>query len=120
MNMLNFFYWASGILVTIILSYVTFKYMNKIKNVKIHQKGERLTDVTGVDVELGDGENIHVKNMDIKQEARQMNNVTGLSVKAAGKQSLRLQGVNIEQPGVSVKISDDPNVNVTINNQDYL
>lgn len=91
--------------------------MNKIKNVKIHQKGEKMNNVTGADFELGDGKNIHVKNMDIKQESQQMNGVTGLSVKATGKQSMRLQGVSIEQPGVSVKISDDPNVSVTINKQ---
>ena len=116
--MLNFFYWVSGILVTIIFSYIAFKYMSKIKNIKIHQKAEKMTDVTGVDVELRDGENVHVKNMDIKQEAQKMDNVKGLSIKAGGKQSMRLQGVDIEQPGVSVKISDDPNVNVTINRQE--
>ena len=91
--------------------------MNKISNVKIQQHGRELTDVTGANIELGNGENIHVQNMAIDQKADAMKNVTGLSVKADGTQSAKLQGVQIKQPHGSVTISDDPNVEVTINKQ---
>ncbi|MBI2436225.1 MAG: hypothetical protein HYV41_00540 [Candidatus Magasanikbacteria bacterium] len=91
--------------------------MNKIKNIKIYQKSEKMKDVIGADFELGDGENIHIKDMTISQDAKEMQNVTGLSINANGKQSARLQGVEIKQPSRYLKISDDSNGKVIINKQ---
>lgn len=115
---INFFYWASGIIITIIFSYITFKFMNKIKDIKIEQKSRKMKDVTGVNLKLSDGENIHIKNMTISQVTEEMQNVKGLDIKVSGKQSARLQGVEIKQPNATFKISDDPNVQVIINKQD--
>jgi hypothetical protein len=92
--------------------------MNKIRNVKIQQKSAEMSDVTGAKIKLEDGENIHIKDMDISQNADSMQNVTGLSIEAKGKQSAHLQGVQIKQPNASIVISDDPNIEVTINKQE--
>ncbi len=114
--MLNFFYWISGIVVATILTFLTVKFtMNKIKNVKVHQTGKELDNVQGVNLELTDGEDIHLQDTEIVQNAEQMKNVTGLSIKASGKQSARLQGIHIKQPNAEVIISNDPNVKVEIN-----
>ena len=89
--------------------------MKKLKNIKVHQAGKELSNVQGVNLELTDGEDIHVKDMEILQNAEQMKNVTGLSIKASGKQSARLQGVHVKQPNAEIIISNDPNVKVEIN-----
>lgn len=115
---LEFFYWISGILLSVFLAYKGYKAMTKkIENVRVDQKGTKLTDVTGVDLELKDGDDIHVSDMAISQQAQEMTGVTGLSVKVSGKQSARLQGVTVEQPQTKVVISDDPNVEVGVNKQ---
>lgn len=116
--MLTFIYWITGIAATIIFSYVTYKRMKKIQNVKIQQSGEKLKDVTGADFQLTDGEDLHIEDMEISQDAEQLENVVGLSFKAEGKQSARLQGVEIKQPGAKVVISNDPDAKVVINKQD--
>lgn len=92
--------------------------MNKIKDIKIEQKSKKMKDVTGANLELGNSENIHIKNMTILQDAEEMQNVKGLDIKVNGKQSARLQEVEIKQPNGTIKISNDPNVQVIINKQD--
>lgn len=92
--------------------------MKKISDTTIQQEGEKLENVIGADLQLKDGEDIHIKGMEISQKAKEMKNVTGLSFNADGKQSARLQGVKIEQPNAQITISDDPNVHVVINKQD--
>lgn len=115
--MLDFIYWITGILLTIFLAYKGYKFMNRIENTKINQKADILKGVKGVDITLGDKEDLHIKDMDINQEAKQMNNVTGLSFDAQGKQSARLQGIKITQPGAEITISNDPSFKVEINKQ---
>lgn len=115
--MMDFIYWITGIIIAIILSYVTYKKVKKINDVKIQQEAEKLEDIKGADFQLKDGEDIHIKGMEISQKAKEMKNVTGLSFNAEGKQSARLQGVKIEQPNAQMTISDDPSVQVTINKQ---
>lgn len=118
--MLNFIYWITGIVITIIFSYKAYRYihMKQINNVKIQQNGEKLTDVTGADFKLTNGDDLHIENMKISQNAKEMKNVTGLSFRAEGKQSVRLQGIEVKQPGAKIVISDNPNVKVIINKHD--
>lgn len=115
--MLDFIYWASGIIIPILLGYGFYRYMRKVEDVDIQQQGEKMDGVKGADFQLTDGDDLHIKNMRISQSATEMKNVTGLSFKVDGKQSARLQGVEIEQPHAQVIISDDPNVRVEINKQ---
>ncbi len=116
-DLTNFFYWASGILVTIFFSYKGFKFMKTIKNTKINQNAKILKDSKGIDLQLVDGEDLHIQDMEINQNAETMDGVTGLSVTVSGKQAARLQGLRVKQPQAEIIISDDPNVNVTINKQ---
>ena len=117
--LLNTIYLILSIVVLILGYFTVKKFMNKIENIKINQKAEKLIDVKGVDFKLANGEDIHIKNMDISQEAGEMRNVSGLSFNVEGQQSARLQGVKIRQPGVEITISDDPNVKVEINKHEY-
>lgn len=89
--------------------------MTKIKGTRIHQSADELTNVTGAEFQLTDGKDLHIKDLEIIQDAEKMNGVTGLKFQASGNQSARLQGIHIKQPGVEIKISDDPNVRVEIN-----
>lgn len=116
--MSDFLYWLSGILVTIIIAYITFKYVKKVEKTKIQQSADVMDEVRGAAFNLRDGEDLHIKDMEITQDARVMKNVIGMSFDAEGRQSARLQGVTIKQPGMEVKISDDPNVTVVINKQE--
>jgi hypothetical protein len=120
--MSDFIYWATSIVATILVGLWGYRRMNKIKNVRINQQAEEMEDVTGADVELGDGENLHIQDVDVRQGAESMKNVTGMSFKAKDKQSARLQGVRIVQENAGgrseVVISDDPNVRVEINKQE--
>ena len=107
-----------GIAATVVVGFLTIKFtMKKIKNINIHQKADELKDVKGVNMELADGEDIHLKNLNVKQEAGRMDNVTGLDVKISGKQQARLQDIKIEQPNGKVIISDSDDVKVIINKQ---
>lgn len=110
-------YWIIKIVLAVITCYLTYKIVTKIQNVKIDQKAEIMEDVKGVDITLGNGEDLHIKDMGIRQDARQMKNVTGLSVEAEGTQSARLQGVRIKHPEGEFFISNDPSLKFEINNQ---
>lgn len=115
--MRDFIYWATGIIATFVVSYLTYKHMKKIKNIHINQEAEKMANVKGADFELMEGEDLYIKDMAINQEAQEMRNVTGLSFEVKGKQSARLQGVTVKQPGSEVVISDNPDVKVEINKQ---
>ncbi len=116
--MLDFFYWFSSLVMTIILSYVAYKFVKKIKNTKIHQSAEIMKDIKGADFQLRDGEDLKIKNMEITQDAKVMQNVIGLSFKASGTQSAQLKNIRITQPGGEIIISDDPNGKVEINKRE--
>lgn len=115
--MLNFLYWFSSLIITIIFSYVTYKFVKKIKNTKIHQSADVMEDVKGANFKLLDGEDFQIINMEIIQNSKVMQRVSGLSFEASGTQSAELINIKIKQPGVEVIISDDPNVKVEINKQ---
>lgn len=116
-DMENFIYWFTSISATFIAGYITYRHMNKIKNVKINQTAEEMEDIQGAKFQLRDGEDTHIKDMEIFQDAKKMKNVSGLLFETSGKQSARLQDVRIKQRDSEVIISDDPNVRVEINKQ---
>ena len=88
-----------------------------MKKIRIQQDADSLKDVNGIDVQLTEGEPVHIEDVKISQNAQTMQNVTGLKVTATGSQSASLSGVHIMQPGAEIRISDDPNVKVEINKQ---
>ena len=108
-----------GIIVTIILTYFPAKWIARhiMQNIRINQSAKTLRNVSGMDVELGTGDPLHIKNLDITQNADQMENTVGLSVKANGTQSARLQGVRIVQPNAEIIISGDDGSKVEVNKQ---
>ena len=92
--------------------------MKKIEDVKVHQSAEEMENVTGVAMQLNEGDDIHLKNAEIIQNANKMKGVTGLNISAPGTQSARLQGVTIQQPGGEIVISSDPNAKIWVNKHD--